>query len=381
VWSLLGTFASQTNTRVYPDDVVVDTAGDVHIIWEWAYGQPRPDRHYGSYIKYETSTGTFKTANGTTVSAPVNLSTPGIFYQGLESGEVFTSANVGHGIQSAKLALGSTNRPSIVYRFRTDNSSNGSRDYEVFRIRWNGSSWVDKTSLFSAQDTIAALGHTIVNDRVRTYFVSNGKQLKIAEKIGSGAWTTYIIASDKPIERINVKVKDPTTDVIYATAPTEIDSNSGKLYTLFVDEDLTNIPLLPALSVFEAEDLNWLTSATRTIIADSNATNGNYIMLENGNVGDFIEFTLNIVQSGSYLVKFRYKTHNSRGITQAWFGGSNLGTGIDQYGSSAVWKTEILGNVTVTTSGNKTIRFTTTGNNSSSTGFKIAIDKILFEKQ
>lgn len=39
-WSHAATFASQTNTRVYPDDVVVDSNGDVHIIWEWAYGHP-----------------------------------------------------------------------------------------------------------------------------------------------------------------------------------------------------------------------------------------------------------------------------------------------------------------------------------------------------
>ncbi|QYJ85011.1 BNR-4 repeat-containing protein [Shewanella mesophila] len=244
IWSLLTTFASQTNTRVYPDDVAVDENGDVHIIWEWSYDHPRADRHYGSYVKYEPDTGKTRTADGTEVASPVTLSTQGIFYQGLESGESFTSNNVGKGLQSAKLALGEGNRPSVVYRYRTNNTSNGSRDYEVFHIRWNGDSWVDRTSLFSTQDTIAALGHTLVGNRVRTYYVSDDKQIRVAEKNGDGSWSHYSIAPNKHIERIRVQTKNTGLDVVYATAPTEVSFTEGKLYALFAGDDLsTDIPL------------------------------------------------------------------------------------------------------------------------------------------
>ncbi|WP_339725639.1 BNR-4 repeat-containing protein [uncultured Paraglaciecola sp.] len=379
VWTRLGTFASQTNTRVYPDDVVVDNNGDVHIIWEWSYGHPRADRHYGSYLKYEPDTGLFKTANGSTVSAPVNLSTPNIFYQGLEIGESFTSADVGKGIQSAKLALGSTGRPSVVYRFRTDDASSGGRDYEVFRIRWNGTNWVDKTNLYNIQDTIAALGHTIVGDRVRAYFVSNDKQLHVAEKIGGGDWNTYTLSSDKAIERVNVKVKNSDEDVVYATAPTSISASSGKLYALFVENDLTDIPVPVIPTTYEAEDLYWTNTATVSVISDGSASEGEYLMLQDNGVNDWVELTLPNVEVGTYTVKYSYKTHSIRGIAQTRYEGTDFAVAVDQYDAGVNWPIATLGTINVTTAGDKLLRFTVTGQNPSSSGFKISIDKIMLE--
>ncbi|MEP1444549.1 MAG: BNR-4 repeat-containing protein [Paraglaciecola sp.] len=379
VWSHISTFASQTNTRVYPDDVVIDNNGDVHIIWEWAYGHPRADRHYGSYLKYEPNTGLFKTANGSTVSAPVNLSTPNLFYQGLESGESFSSADVGKGIQSAKLALGSTGRPSVVYRFRTDETSSGGRDYEVFRIRWNGSNWVDKTNIYNTQDTIAALGHTIVGDRVRAYFVSNDKQLHVSQKIAGGDWDTYTLSGDKAIERVNVKVKSSDEDVVYASAPTSVSSSSGKLYGLFVEDDLTDIPAPVIPTVYEAEDLYFSNTATVNVISDVSASEGEYIMLQDNGVNDWVEFTLPNIDVGTYTVKYSYKTHSIRGIAQTRYEGTDFASAVDQYSAAVNWPLTTLGTINVTTAGDKLLRFTVTGQNPSSSGFKIAIDKIVLE--
>lgn len=379
VWSHIGTFASQTNTRVYPDDLVIDSNGDVHIIWEWAYGHPRADRHYGSYLKYEPNTGLFKTANGSTVSAPVNLSTPNLFYQGLESGESFTSSDTGKGIQSAKIALGSTGRPSVVYRFRTDDASSGGRDYEVFRIRWNGTSWVDKTSIYNAQETIAALGHTIVGNRVRAYFVSNDKQLHVAEKTGGGAWASYILSNDKSIERVNVKVKETNEDIVYASAPTSVSSNSGKLYALFVDSDLTDIPEPVVPTIYEAEDLYFTNTATVTVLSDVNASEGKYVMLKDNTVNDWVEFTLPNVEVGTYTVKYSYKTHSTRGIATTGYEGTDFASSVDQYNTGVNWPLAILGTINVTTAGDKLLRFTVTGQNPSSSGYKISIDKIVLE--
>lgn len=379
VWSHIGTFASQTNTRVYPDDLVVDSNGHVHIIWEWAYGHPRADRHYGSYLKYEPNTGLFKTANGNTVSAPVNLSTPNIFYQPLESGESFTSADTGKGIQTAKLALGSTGRPSIVYRFRTDETSSGGRDYEIFRIRWNGTGWVDKTSIYSAQETIAALGHTIVGDRVRAYYVSNDKHLHVTEKTGGGEWVTYTLSNDKSIERVNVKVVDSDEDIVYASAPTSVNSNSGKLYALFVDSDLTDIPEPVVPTVYEAEDLYFTNTATVNILSDVSASEGKYVMLQDNAVNDWVEFTLPNLEVGTYTVKYSYKTHSIRGIAKTGYEGTDFATLVDQYNAEVSWPLAILGTINVTTAGDKLLRFTVEGKNPSSSGYKISIDKIVLE--
>src|SRR5690606_25206362 len=49
-WTRVATFAADDRFVVYPDDVVSDAAGNVHIAWEWAYGGANGLRHLGSYL-------------------------------------------------------------------------------------------------------------------------------------------------------------------------------------------------------------------------------------------------------------------------------------------------------------------------------------------
>ena len=249
-WIHEATFAFNPNDMVYPDDIKVDANGTVHIIFQWAAGATNPMRHYGSYLRFSPSSGQFSTADGQPVSVPVSLSTPGLFYQALEQGESFTkqsssTTSQGKGIQSAKLALDSQNKPSVTYRYRTSGSA-GARDYDVYRIRWDGFAWVDKTLLFDTSDTIAALGHTHDGAVVRSYFVTGDKKLMVAEK-RSGNWTNLTLDNSRSIERIAVeRVGD--VDHIYATAPTGINSNSGTLYAFEVGPDVTSAPEQACLS-------------------------------------------------------------------------------------------------------------------------------------
>ncbi|TQV70547.1 hypothetical protein FKG94_21225 [Exilibacterium tricleocarpae] len=249
-WNHVATFAFNPNDMVYPDDLVVDSAGIVHFIFQWSAGGTNPMRHYGSYLQYNPATGNFKTANGATVSTPVSLATPDLFFQGLEPGEQFIpqpnpTTSAGKGMQSAKLALDGLNKPSVVYRYRTSGSS-GSRDYDVYRIRWNGSAWVDKELLFDDTDTIAALGHTHNGSRVRAYYVTGDKHLRVAEK-SAGVWTHYTLSNTDSIERIGV-VPFGTDDLIYASAPTAKNANSGNLFSIVAGDILTSVPDQPCLS-------------------------------------------------------------------------------------------------------------------------------------
>lgn len=267
----------------------------------------------------------------------------------------------------------------MVYRFRTDNASNGSRDYEIFRVRWNGSQWVDKTSLYSSQDTIAALGHTIVNDRVRAYFVNNNKQLLVAEKTAGGNWYTHVLSKDKSIERINVKVKNNVEDIVYASAPTSQTSQSGQLFYLSVGHDLSNLPAPVNPVTFEAEALTFSSSGTVTNITDSNASANEYLMLQDNTINDWIEFVLPNLEIGTYSISMSYKTHSSRGITQLNYEGQHVGTEVDQYSTAINWPIATIGSFAVTSPGDKLLRFTVTGKHPNSTGYRISIDKIILD--
>ncbi|MCQ3830196.1 BNR-4 repeat-containing protein [Microbulbifer elongatus] len=250
LWIHEATFAFNPNDMVYPDDIKVDANGTVHIIFQWAAGATNPMRHYGSYLTYSPASGQFTTADGQVVTTPVSLSTPGLFYQALEEGEEFvkqsgSTSSQGKGIQSAKLALDGQNRPSVTYRYRTSGSA-GARDYNVYRIRWDGIAWVDKTLLFDTDDTIAALGHTHDGTVARSYFVTDNKELMVAEK-RDGSWSSYILDNTRSIERIAVQ-RAGNIDHIYATSPTGINSNSGSLYAFEVGTHLTSVPEQTCLS-------------------------------------------------------------------------------------------------------------------------------------
>ncbi|WP_051651047.1 BNR-4 repeat-containing protein [Brevundimonas bacteroides] len=236
VWSKIATFAREVGAVVYPDDLRVDSAGDVHLAFEWAYGYPRPLRHYGSYLRYQVSTGQWRTANGAVLTLPVNRATPNLLYQGLTAGELWNDSDSGIGIQAAGLTVDSQNRPSIAYRYRTDGGSNG-QDFDVYRIRWNGTAWADRTKIYTANNNVSAAIETTHNGtRARVYWTVAGVGLMAAE---SPSWTPVAIATGQPgVSRISGVLASSTEDVIYATAPQEIDANRGSLYVVRVGPNL-----------------------------------------------------------------------------------------------------------------------------------------------
>src|SRR5690606_23523343 len=115
------TFASQTDHVVYPDDIVPDAAGDLHIAWEWSYGGANGLRHLGSYARYEPATGRFFDAAGRELAAPIGTSSTAV-YQPLVAGERQTDrGGPGNppGFQTAKLTIDpATGRPLAAYRMR-----------------------------------------------------------------------------------------------------------------------------------------------------------------------------------------------------------------------------------------------------------------------
>ena len=96
--------------------------------------------------------------------------------------------------------------------------------------------------------------------------------------------------------------------------------------------------------------------------------------------GQFVTITLSIPQAGVYDVKVATKKYTTRGIVQLSIQGSNVGPAEDQYSASEAWQELDLGNVTLA-AGNQQFKFTTTGKNSSSSGFTQAYDYIKLTSQ
>jgi hypothetical protein len=112
-------------------------------------------------------------------------------------------------------------------------------------------------------------------------------------------------------------------------------------------------------------------------------TDGLGIIVDATQAGNYIAFTLNVPQSGTYAVKYASKTFPSRGLGQLSIGGVNVGPVVDQYNANTngVWKEFDVRNVTFSVAGNYQFVFTVTGKNSSSSGYTLAFDYIKLTPQ
>jgi hypothetical protein len=119
---------------------------------------------------------------------------------------------------------------------------------------------------------------------------------------------------------------------------------------------------------------------TYRIFAWAGFTNGSGTTLDGTAAGQFVTITLNVAQAGTYDVKYATKAHNTRGIVQLTVNGAKVGPAEDQYSAADVWKEFDLGNVTLA-AGNQSFVFTTTGENSASSGFTQAYDYIKLTPQ
>lgn len=236
-WTAVAVFARENGHYAYPDDLKVDSAGDVHIAFEWSNTRARPLRHYGSYLKYVPSANQWRTANGVAVNLPATRLTPNILFQGLSSGEQWNDSDAGIGIQATGLAVDANNRPSIAYRYRTDGGTNA-LDFDVYRVRWDGGQWTGRTKIYTASNNVSAAIETTHNGiRARVYFAVTGTGVMGADS--SNGWSVRALAPSRPgISRLSAGSRDGTTDVIYGAAPTEISSTKGRLYVLDVGATL-----------------------------------------------------------------------------------------------------------------------------------------------
>lgn len=223
-WSKIATIASTLDRSVYPDDLVFDANGDLHILFEWSQFAASALRHELSYLKYSPSTGEFNKADGTPVSTPVSLTTADIVQPKAPS-EAYVKSGAdpgGPGVQSAKMTVDSANRPIIAYRYREE----GGTSFTVKQATYGTGGWELRT-VYNAAETKAAIDVTWTGMEARIYYVksSGTDRAFMAVNTGGASWTETSLAPGKPIERIAVDRSPKGVDILYL-----VDIPNLKLY-------------------------------------------------------------------------------------------------------------------------------------------------------
>jgi hypothetical protein len=112
-------------------------------------------------------------------------------------------------------------------------------------------------------------------------------------------------------------------------------------------------------------------------------TDGVGIIVDGTQVGNYIQFTLNVAQAGTYDVKYAVKMFPTRAIGQLSVNGTNVGPTTDQYSNNGngVFKEFDMGPVTLSAPGNYTFKFSVTGHNTASSSYTLAFDYIKLTPQ
>ncbi|MFC0216296.1 fibronectin type III domain-containing protein [Paenibacillus chartarius] len=191
--------------------------------------------------------------------------------------------------------------------------------------------------------------------------------------IASLSGTTYTVENLNPATTytFTVKAKDAAGNVSPASNQVQVTTTAlAKTLALAANEYL-----------YETESLSQTNSGdSHGWVADTAASGGNWSIYNSNAANDYVEYQLNVPETGNYLVKVKYKYGYNRSINQLSVNGTPLGAPIDNYDPIAKYIERDLGVVNLSSLSNK-LRFTVTGKNAASTGYLITLDSIKLVKQ
>ena len=141
--------------------------------------------------------------------------------------------------------------------------------------------------------------------------------------------------------------------------------------------------MVPTTLSFEAESLTRTPSgAAATLQTDTNASGGQWVMLEADGVGDFIDYALPSIPAGTYQLRLQWKGNNNRGqLSVRVDGAPALGATIDQYSAGQTYVTTTVGTVTFPTTAAHTVRLTATGKATASSSYRLSADRFILISQ
>jgi len=165
-----------------------------------------------------------------------------------------------------------------------------------------------------------------------------------------------------------------TTAAIDAGLPCTMDIDNVQVYSGLPS------PTPIVNGIYETEAIVTATSnVAQSVAYDTAASNGAFEGIVSTAVGDYIDYSVPVAAAGTYDVKVQFKrgalSTTNRGQWQLAVDGVNQGAVQDEYGSG-IFVSMDLGNVTLSSAGNHSFKFTVTGKNASSVGYNVNFDRI-----
>ncbi len=133
---------------------------------------------------------------------------------------------------------------------------------------------------------------------------------------------------------------------------------------------------------FEAESLTYVTNgATATIVADTNASGGQFVQFNSASAGGFITFNLGGLPKGLFRLKLQFKAVAANGQMVVSVAGDPLGVGLDQYWPSAFYPTADLGEWNISKAGGYAVQLSVTGKRPAASSYNLTADKFILVPQ
>nr|WP_201468543.1 polysaccharide lyase family 8 super-sandwich domain-containing protein [Microbacterium hydrocarbonoxydans] len=205
-------------------------------------------------------------------------------------------------------------------------------------------------------------------------------ELSVSDPTQTNVGMTYLTIDASATGLIS---KDPRVTVIqyHPTIKIKVDVNGARGATIEAKFSLSGVQTSnpPAIAIpnpYEAEALpvHDRTDSV-TVYSDANASGGGKIGVNNNAVGDYVEFSVDVTQPGTYDVIARVLKAGNNGTYQLAVDGVVAGVPQDLFwNTSEAAKDVDLGAHTFAAPGSHLFRLTVTGKNASSSGYKLMLD-------
>ena len=140
--------------------------------------------------------------------------------------------------------------------------------------------------------------------------------------------------------------------------------------------NLASLSSGPSEQFEEAESLDILSSDGTDNRSHTNASGGYHIQAYADAIGDWVEFSVNVAEAGTYDLVVGVRKRFNCGIWQLSTGGRDIGPPVDLYSSGQSWSEIVFGTATLDV-GSHTLRFEVTGKNASATNYSGYFDTII----
>ncbi|WP_460707576.1 GDSL-type esterase/lipase family protein [Myceligenerans halotolerans] len=184
-------------------------------------------------------------------------------------------------------------------------------------------------------------------------------------------------ASDGDVTTGNARTDNSWTKLGDAETSTDGDDLVVTVPAGDVARVLTTSGIPPAVAEYRFEAESSSPVANQPIETwDDGASGAAWNKLLATAVGDYIEYTVDVPEAGTYELRTVYRTASIRGIAQASVDGDDVGEPYDLYAETASFPSVTAGAITVAEPGPITLRYTVTGKNEASSGYGLGVDVI-----